>query len=68
MGEQDSSWAKTFFNDIINHPVPLDMNILKALKKFPAGPRFLHVGWSTAPFTFERAPLPLSWPHALPAV
>ena len=32
-----SSWAKTFFNEIIRHPVPLDMNTLKALKRSSLG-------------------------------
>ena len=31
--------SEKFFQEIINHPVPLDMNTLKALKRFLAGPR-----------------------------
>ena len=31
------AWAKTCFNEIINHPVPLDMNTLKALKRSSLG-------------------------------
>ena len=29
--------GEDFFNEIIRHPVPLDMNILKALKRSPLG-------------------------------
>ena len=31
--------GEKFFNEIIQHPVPLDMNILKALKRCSLGPR-----------------------------
>ena len=32
---------REFFNEIINHPVPLNMNILTALKRSSLGPRSL---------------------------
>ena len=35
-GKARSNWEK-FFNEIIRHPVPLDMNTLKALKRSPLG-------------------------------
>ena len=48
-----------FFNEIIAHPVPLDMNILKALKRSTLGlDLYLWVTYRT--FTL-RAPLSLSW-------
>ena len=31
------AWVRTFFNEIINHPVPLDMNTLTALKRSTLG-------------------------------
>ena len=31
--------SEKFFNEIINHPVPIDMNTLKALKRCAPGPR-----------------------------
>ena len=31
--------SEKFFNEIISHPVPLDMNTLTALKRSSAGPR-----------------------------
>ena len=36
--------GEDFFNEIIHHPVPLDMNTLKAMKRSFAGPRSLPVG------------------------
>ena len=33
--------GEDFFNEIINHPVPLNMNTLTALKRSPLGPRSL---------------------------
>ena len=33
--------SESFFNEIVSHPVPLDMNTLKALKTLSAGPRSL---------------------------
>ena len=29
--------SEAFFNEIVNHPVPLDMNTLQALKRSPLG-------------------------------
>ena len=49
-----------FFNEIINHPVPIDMNTLTALKRSPLGlDLYLWLVYRT--FTL-RAPLRLSWP------
>ena len=36
--------GEAFFNEIISHPVPLDMNTLKALKRSPLGLDSLPVG------------------------
>ena len=53
--------GEDFFNEIINHPVPLDMNILKALKRSPLGlDLYLWVAYRT--FTLKR-PMRLSWPR-----
>ena len=41
--------SEKFFNEIINHPVPLDMNTLKALKRSPLGLDLYLWLWSTAP-------------------
>ena len=50
-----------FFHDILRHPFPLDMNILKALKKSPLGLDFYM--WAVyRTFSLTR-PLRLSWPH-----
>ena len=49
-----------FFHDILRHPFPLDMNILKALKKSPLGLDF-YVWAVYRTFSLNR-PLPLSWP------
>ena len=35
--------GEKFFEEIISHPIPLDMNTLKALKRCAPGPRFLPV-------------------------
>ena len=49
-----------FFHDILRHPFPLDMNILKALKKSPLGLDFYM--WAVyRTFSLTR-PLRLSWP------
>ena len=49
-----------FFHDILRHPFPLDMNILKALKKSPLGLDFYM--WTVyRTFSLTR-PLRLSWP------
>ena len=51
--------GEKFFNEIIRHPVPLDMNILKALKRSSLGlDLYLWVAYRT--FTLTH-PLRLSW-------
>ena len=51
--------SEDFFNEIIRHPVPLDMNILKALKRSSLGlDLYLWVAYRT--FALQR-PLRLSW-------
>ena len=51
--------GEKFFHEIIHHPVPLDMNILKALKRSSLGlDLYLWVSYRT--FTLKR-PLRLSW-------
>ena len=51
--------GEEFFNEIINHPVPLDMNILKALKRSSLGlDLYLWVNYRT--FALGR-PLHISW-------
>ena len=51
--------GEAFFNEIINHPVPLDMNTLKALKRSSLGlDLYLWTAYRT--FTLKR-PLRLSW-------
>ena len=53
--------GEQFFNEIINHPVPLDMNTLKALKRCSLGlDLYLWVAYRT--FSLKR-PLRLTWPH-----
>ena len=49
-----------FFNEIISHPVPLDINILKAMKRSPLGLDF-YLWLTYRTFTLNR-PLRLSWP------
>ena len=63
--DQSSLWeskielSEKFFQEIIRHPVPLDMNILKSLKRSTLG---LDLYLWTAYRTFAlRAPLRLSW-------
>ena len=52
--------SEKFFNEIINHPVPLDMNTLTALKRSPLGlDLYLWLVYRTFAL---RAPLRLSWP------
>ena len=65
--DQPSLWeskiylGEQFFNEIIRHPVPLDMNTLKALKRSSLGlDLYLWLAYRT--FTL-RAPLRLSWRH-----
>ena len=51
--------GENFFEEIIRHPVPLDMNILKALKRSSLGlDLYLWVAYRT--FALQR-PLRLSW-------
>ena len=51
--------SEDFFNEIIRHPVPLDMNILKALKRSSLGlDLYLWLNYRT--FALKR-PLRLSW-------
>ena len=51
--------GEDFFNEIIRNPVPLDLNILKAMKRSSLGIDFyLWLAYRT--FTLKR-PLPLSW-------
>ena len=52
--------SQDFFNEIISHPVPLDMNILRALKRSPLG-LDLYVWLNYRTFNLD-APLQLSWP------
>ena len=63
--DQPSLWeskiylGEQFFNEIIRHPVPLDMNTLTALKRSPLGlDLYLWLVYRT--FTL-RAPKPLTW-------
>ena len=52
--------GEDFFNEIINHPVPIDMNTLTALKRSPLDlDLYLWLVYRTVPL---RAPLRLSWP------
>ena len=50
-----------FFNEIINHPVPLDMNILKELTRSALG-LDLYVWLNYRTFALER-PFQLTWPQ-----
>ena len=51
--------GEAFFNEIINHPIPIDMNILKALKRCSLGlDLYLWVAYRT--FSL-RAPQRLTW-------
>ena len=53
--------SEKFFNEIINHPLPIDMHTLKALKRSSLGlDLYLWLVYRT--FTL-RAPLRLSWRH-----
>ena len=51
--------GEDFFNEIISHPVPLDMNTLTALKRSPLG-LDLYLWLTYRTFTL-RAPQRLSW-------
>ena len=48
-----------FFQEIVSHPVPLDMNILRALRRSPLG-LDLYLWLTYRTFTLKR-PLRLSW-------
>ena len=51
--------SESFFNEIIHHPVPLDLTTLKALKRSPLGlDLYLWLVYRTFPL---RAPLRLTW-------
>ena len=53
--------GEALFNEIISHPVPLDMNTLKAMKRSPLGlDLYLWLVYRT--FALTR-PLRLSWPQ-----
>ena len=51
--------GEKFFQEIIHQPVPIDMNILKALKRSPLG-LDLYLWLAYRMFTLKR-PLRLSW-------
>ncbi len=51
--------GEKFFNEIINHPIPLDLNTLTALKRSPLG-LDLYLWLAYRMFSL-RAPLRLSW-------
>ena len=51
--------GKQFFNEIIAHPVPIDLHILKAVKRSPLG-LDLYL-WLTYRMFTLKAPLRLSW-------
>ena len=53
--------GEAFFNEIIQHPVPLDMNTLKALKRCALG-LDLYLWLTYRTFTLT-SPLPISWSH-----
>ena len=56
---QLSNLGEAFFNEIISHPVPLDLNTLTALKRSSLG-LDLYL-WLTYRTFALRAPLRLSW-------
>ena len=51
--------GQKFFHEIVSHPVPLDMNILKALRRSPLG-LDLYLWLICRTFSLQR-PLRLSW-------
>ena len=51
--------GEKFFQEIVSHPVPLDMNILKALRRSPLG-LDLYLWLTCRTFSLKR-PLRLSW-------
>ena len=54
------SWREKFFEEIISHPVPLDMNTLKALKRSSLGLDWYL--WLTYRVFSLKRPLRLTWP------
>ena len=60
---QRSRLGEEFFNEVIAHPIPIDMNTLRALKRSPLG-LDLYVWLVYRTFTL-RAPLCLSWRQVL---
>ena len=53
--------SEPFFQEIISHPVPIEMNTLTALKRSPLGlDLYLWLVYRTFPL---RAPLRLTWKH-----
>ena len=58
--------GEDFFNEIIRHPLPLDMNILKALKRSTLG-LDLYMWLAYRTFTLKE-PLSLRWREPLPPV
>ena len=65
--DQSSLWESTirlgeeFLNEIIAHPVPLDMNILKTMKRSSLG-LDLYLWLTYRTFSLQR-PMRLSWPR-----
>ena len=58
-GDSKIRLGEDFFNEIINHPVPIDMNTLTALKRSALGlDLYLWLVYRTFAL---RAPLRLSW-------
>ena len=53
--------GEKFFNELINHPVPIDMNTLEGLKRCALG-LDLYL-WLTYRMFTLRAPLRLTWRH-----
>ena len=70
--DQPSLWeskielGEQFFHEVITNPVPLDMNILKAVKRSPLG-LDLYLWLTYRTFALAR-PLRLTWPETLPTV
>ena len=58
-GRARSIWARSFFYEIVSHPVPLDMNTLKALKRSSLG-LDLYMWLTYRTFSLQN-PLRLSW-------
>ena len=65
--DQSSLWeskielGEKFFQEIIAHPIPLDMNILRSLKRSPLG-LDLYIWLTYRTFALQR-PLWLAWPQ-----